>query len=65
MITYEQEAEILEKIMQFEKELAEMKEEHTSSWMEYGSELSSGEFERREKKLQDKINNLKDQLKNG
>jgi len=42
-----------------EKELQEMREYHSDIWNTYGSELCSGDMERKEKQLEDKIEKLK------
>ena len=54
--------EQLEKLEKLEKELEKLKYLHKSLWESYGSELSSGDMENKEKELEYKIRKIKNEI---
>lgn len=47
------------KILELEQQLSELKEMHAAQWYNYGSELCSGDMIKKEEKLENEINDLK------
>jgi len=51
-----------EQLEKLEKELKKLKDLHKSMWESYGSELSSGDMENKEKELEYKIREIKNEI---